>query len=96
MDVQEGKTVLSHTARGWYYLPWKEKQNTSDWWQMDHKKRDLMITSDLHTQVVITELADGLEISVDTDGLERLPLRMELCVPSQTTLDVYKRQGYDC
>ena len=87
MDVQEGKTVLSHTARGCYYLPWKEKQNTSDWWQMDHKKRDLMITSDLHTQVVITELADGLEISVDTDGLERLPLRMELCVPSQTTLE---------
>ena len=87
MDVHEGKTVLSHTARGWYYLPWKEKQNTSDWWQMDHKKRDLMITSDLHTQVVITELADGLEISVDTDGLERLPLRMELCVPSQTTLE---------
>lgn len=87
MDVQEGKTVLSHTARGWYYLPWKEKQNTSDWWQMDHKKRDLMITSDLHIQVVITELADGLEISVDTDGLERLPLRMELCVPSQTTLE---------
>ena len=87
MDVQEGKTVLSHTARGWYYLPWKEKQNTSDWWQMDHKKRDLMITSDLHTQVGITELADGLEISVDTDGLERLPLRMELCVPSQTTLE---------
>lgn len=87
MDVQEGKTVLSHTARGWYYLPWKEKQNTSDWWQMDHKKRDLMITSDLHTQVVITELADGLEISIDTDGLERLPLRMELCVPSQTTLE---------
>lgn len=87
MDVQEGKTVLSHTARGWYYLPWKEKQNTSDWWQMDHKKRDLMITSDLHTQVVITELADGLEISVDTDGLERLPLRMELYVPSQTTLE---------
>ena len=87
MDVQEGKTVLSHTARGWYYLPWKEKQNTSDWWQMDHKKRDLMITSDLHTQVVITELSDGLEISVDTDGLERLPLRMELCVPSQTTLE---------
>lgn len=87
MDVQEGKTVLSHTARGWYYLPWKEKQNTSNWWQMDHKKRDLMITSDLHTQVVITELADGLEISVDTDGLERLPLRMELCVPSQTTLE---------
>lgn len=87
MDIQEGKTVLSHTARGWYYLPWKEKQNTSDWWQMDHKKRDLMITSDLHTQVVITELADGLEISVDTDGLERLPLRMELCVPSQTALE---------
>lgn len=87
MDVQEGKTVLSHTARGWYYLPWKEKQNTSDWWQMDHKKRDLMITSDLHTQVVITECEDGLEISVDTDGLERLPLRMELCVPSQTTLE---------
>lgn len=87
MDIQEGKTVLSHTARGWYYLPWKEKQNTSDWWQMDHKKRDLMITSDLYTQVVITELADGLEISVDTDGLERLPLRMELCVPSQTTLE---------
>ena len=87
MDVQEGKTVLSHTARGWYYLPWKEKQNTSDWWQMDHKKRDLMITSDLHTQVVITECEDGLEISVDTDGLERLPLRIELCVPSQTTLE---------
>ena len=87
MDPQEGKTILSHTANGWYYLPWKDKQETSDWWQMDHKKRDLMITSDLHTQVVITELEDGLEISVDTDGLERLPLRLELCIPADTTLE---------
>ncbi len=87
MDVQEGKTVLTHTANGWYYLPWKEKPQTSDWWQMDHTKRDLMVTSDLHTQVVITELEDGLEIRVDTDGLERLPLRMELCVPAEATLE---------
>lgn len=87
MEVGEGKTVLSYTANGWYYLPWKEKPATSDWWQMDHSKRDLMITSDLRTVVTLTELEDGLEISVETDGLDRLPLRMELCVPADVTLE---------
>lgn len=87
MEVTEGKTVLSARAGGWYYLPWKEKPETSDWWKMDHSKREKMLTSELDTTVTVTELDDGIEISIDTEGLDRLPLRVELCVPAGVTLE---------
>ncbi len=64
----------------WYYEPFAEKQETSDWWQMDHGKRprqvrdclEIAITADLRLQ-------EGyLSLTVSAKGLSRVPLRLEL------------------
>ena len=78
---------LKARADGWYYLPFKEPPGTCDWWKMDHGKREKLINSHLDTEVVIEELEDGLELTVKTDGLDRLPLRLEVCVPAGAVVE---------
>ena len=78
---------LKARADGWYYLPFKESPGTCDWWKMDHGKREKLINSHLDTEVVIEELEDGLELTVKTDGLDRLPLRLEVCVPAGAVVE---------
>lgn len=73
---------LTSTANVWYYEPWDEKPATSDWWQMDQKKRTLKIPCTLTTTVTVHEHENGLEISLRTEGLEKLPLRLQLCIPA--------------
>ena len=77
---------LTAKANVWYYEPWDEKLATSDWWQMDQKKRSLKIPRTLTTKVTIHEHEDGLEIGIHTDGLEKLPLRLQLCIPPETVV----------
>lgn len=79
--------VLHATAGGWYYQPFAEDQGTSDWWAMDHKKRELLYTSKVDTTVTIKELENGVEITVKTEGLSGLPLRVELDVPADSVLE---------
>ncbi len=87
LEVSEKKYTLSSTAKGWYYLPFEEKQDTTDWWKMDHSKRNLQISSELKVQVEIEELENGLEFKVKSRGLDRLPLRVEVCIPAGAILD---------
>ncbi|MCD8074862.1 MAG: hypothetical protein LUF27_07480 [Lachnospiraceae bacterium] len=87
LEQKEDGCVLKSTANGWYYLPFKENPGTSDWWKMDHSKRELLITSKIDTTVTIRELPKGLEITVKTEGLDRLPLRVELSIPAECVLE---------
>lgn len=82
MKVTEKDCYLSSTAKGWYYLPFQEKQETSDWWKMDHEKREKLISSTLQMNLKIEELEDGLQIQIKNEGLDRVPLRVEICVPA--------------
>lgn len=86
LTVSENGCEMSAVANGWYYLPWKEKPDTSDWWKMDHTKRERLISSELHTFVSVKELEDGLELHIKTEGLDRLPLRLEVCIPAMTVV----------
>lgn len=87
IDITEQECILSATAKGWYYLPFKEDQGTKDWWKMDHKKRDLLESSEVTITMKIKELERGLEITVKAEGLDRLPLRVEICIPSGCRLE---------
>jgi hypothetical protein len=87
MEVTEEGCVLKATAQGWYYQPFAEDQGTSDWWKMDHKKRELVVTSKVDTTVTVKELENGLEITVKTEGLQGLPLRVELDIPADCILE---------
>ena len=78
---------LEAEAQSWYYLPFKEKQDTSDWWKMDQSKREKLISSRLKTILEIREKDQGLELNLKAEGLDRLPLRLEICIPAGVTLE---------
>ncbi len=87
MEERDGVCVLTSVAKGWYYLPFKEKQDTSDWWKMDHKKREILNSSEIRMTVTIKALTDGMEVGVKAEGLDRVPLRVEICIPAGSILE---------
>lgn len=78
---------LEAEAQSWYYLPFKEKQDTSDWWKMDQSKREKLISSRLKTTLEIREKKQGLEFNLKAEGLDRLPLRLEICIPAGVSIE---------
>lgn len=78
---------LEAEAQSWYYLPFKEKQDTSDWWKMDQSKREKLISSRLKTTLEIREKEQGLELNLKAEGLDRLPLRLEICIPAGVSIE---------
>lgn len=87
MEVNEQGCVLSEAFDSWYYLPFDEPQNTSDWWEMDKTKRKKLLPERLNTRLEIRELPEGLELHLKADGLKGLPLRLEICIPAGTTVE---------
>lgn len=75
---ETGAFHLHQTMRGWYYLPFKEKPATSDWWQMDNASRDKKLGPDMDIDVIIRENGDDLEVDIRTSGVEGAPWRVEL------------------
>ena len=85
-ETQEGY-IMTAKAQGWYYLPLDEKPDTSDWWKMDHSKRNRLISSSMEISVRVKEEQDGLYITVKSLGLDGLPLRVELGLPIDCILE---------
>ncbi len=75
---ENGAFHLHQTMRGWYYLPFKEKPATSDWWQMDNASREKKMGPDMDINVIIRENGDALEVELCTSGVEGAPWRVEL------------------
>lgn len=90
-DMQVSKDqkecLLSSEVDNTYYLPWKETMDTSDWWAMDHSKRDVVVAGSLRVQVSVKELADGLEIGFNTEGKLKVPLRIQISIPAGCMLE---------
>jgi len=72
--------LLTQVMRGWYYLPFQKNPGTSNWWEMDHTKRERKLGLDLTVAVKVREIVGGVEVNVKLDGVERAPFRMELAV----------------
>ena len=83
----EDGCVMQDTAQGWYYEPFEQPPETNDWWAMDHTKRSKVITSKLDVSVAVKETEDGLALSIDTEGLDKLPLRLEIMTPAASILN---------
>ncbi|MBQ7358914.1 MAG: hypothetical protein IJW63_02325 [Lachnospiraceae bacterium] len=76
--ISEKEYHLSQTMRGWYYLPFKEKPATSDWWKMDNASRKLKLGPDMQIDVWVKEVEHGVDVRVKTSGVEGAPWRIEL------------------
>ncbi len=82
----DGSFHLEQTMEGWYYLPFKEKQDTSDWWKMENQKREKVMGPDLHLQADIREIEDGVEVCLKVTGVEKAPFRVEIAVSGAETV----------
>jgi len=84
----EGGYRLKAHADSWYYLPfYPDKPDTTDWWAMDNphtRKRFQETPLDTMVEAVMTE--DGVDVRIHTDGVDGLPLRVELGFPSDSML----------
>ena len=87
LERKEDGYKLEGSKKGWYYLPFQEKQTTSDWWKMDHGKRELLYGEELSISVEVSEQKYGIEVCVQAKGLDRLPLRVEICIPAGSILE---------
>lgn len=76
--ISQGEYHLSQTMKGWYYLPFREKPQTSDWWKMDHASREKKLGPDMQIDVWVREREDGVDVRVKTSGVEGAPWRIEL------------------
>ncbi len=74
----DGSYHLSQIMRGWYYLPFKEKPATSDWWKMDNASREKKMGPDMHIDVWVKDVPGGIDVRVKTSGVEGAPWRIEL------------------
>ena len=63
---------------GWYYLPFSEPQDTTDWWKMDQTKREKILGPDMIFDVAIDTAADGIDLTIRTTGIDKAPLRLEI------------------
>ncbi len=79
---------LSFHQDSWYYLPfYPDKPDTSDWWAMDNKvtrKRFQGVALDTFVDVALA--GDGVDVRIHTDGLDWLPLRVEIGFPAGSKL----------
>ncbi|MBN2220880.1 MAG: hypothetical protein JW708_01655 [Vallitaleaceae bacterium] len=87
LEVKDKEYIMSAVATGWYYLPFENYEGTNDWWEMDHSKRELLCNSELKITVTIKEQEDGLDMKIATEGLDRLPLRVMVCIPSGSIIE---------
>ncbi|MBQ3157745.1 MAG: hypothetical protein IJB81_12670 [Clostridia bacterium] len=75
--TETGYRMRAHAA-GWYYLPFPEKPETSDWWAMDNPNRRPKTEGlPLDTTLEIVKRPDGVDLHIRTEGIDQLPLRME-------------------
>lgn len=78
---------LEFEGKGWYYLPFEEDQGTTDWWQMDHSKRELLINTTLNVKVRLYECETGVDLEVETTGSDKIPVRFEVAVPGSGLIE---------
>ncbi len=87
LEAMGKEYTLTSTVQSWYYKPFRDYSGTSDWWEMDHSKRELLHNSEVCLTVHVKELADGLQLTMKAEGLDGLPLRLQICVPSGSILE---------
>lgn len=74
----DGTVSMVQTMRGWYYLPLKEKPESSDWWSMDLSQRERLTGSeyDMELEVKVFKLEHGVKLKLKTSGVSGAPFRL--------------------
>lgn len=84
MEVNDSDTSLKQTMDAWYYLPFEQAIDTSDWWAMNQDERPKYIENSVHTHMKVSEKENGLDFALKSEGLEHFPIRVEMHLPAGT------------
>lgn len=87
MEMSEGECVLKASVEASYYLPFEQPPATSDWWNMDHESREILTNSQLDTAVSVVEEEQGVLLKIHTEGLDGVPVRVQVCVPAGAVVE---------
>ena len=86
MWEENGEFHLHQTMHGWYYLPFPEKPDTSDWWKMDNASRPKKWGPDMDIDVVVRDTENGIDVDIRTSGVVGAPWRVELAFSGITRI----------
>lgn len=78
LEDENGGYRLRQRMCGWYYLPFGEKQETTDWWKMHNEKREKLYGPDMVFDISVMPADDGIDVNIKVSGIDRAPLRVEL------------------
>ena len=76
IPIEDGYKLICDSNAG-YKTRLEEKPETSDWWKMDHTKRQVINVQNFHTEITIHILEDGVTFDIETSGCERIPTKLE-------------------
>lgn len=83
----EGGYRLRARLESRYAMPfYPEKPESSDWWKMDNSRRRQILLEPLVYTVDVTNTQDGCEVRIHTDGLDGVPVRVEIGFEAGTQL----------
>lgn len=79
--------VLTMDAQGWYYRPFDQAPESSDWWAMDHTQRPRIDGPRLRFEVRVTDRTDGFDVAVSVQGWAGVPLRFDVALSPGTFIE---------
>ena len=77
VQTEDGYKLICDQNAG-YKTRLPEKPETSDWWRMDHSKREVINVQNFHTEITLHILEDGVTMDIETSGCERIPTKLEI------------------
>lgn len=73
-------------AHGTYYLPFEEELEI-EWGEMNYDQRKIGREVDLYVNLSFKEIEAGIEITMDTEGCDQVPLKVEFIVPADSIIE---------
>ncbi len=78
---------MTSTMDGWYYLPFEEKPETTDWWKMPNKDRKLLLGPNAYFTVDVDQKEDGIDLTMKIEGVDRMPIRIEFAFDESDSIE---------
>lgn len=80
IEEAEDGYLLHYTGYGRYYLPFPEKPETSDWWEMDKSKRPTVQEMSLSIDVLVRPAEEGVRVRFSSAGCTNIPIKLDWSV----------------
>lgn len=82
LEKTESGYRLIFTSEGTYKQPFGKNMGTSDWAEMDHTARGVLVAARLKVELELKEREDGVDLTISASGCDRVPFKFEFGIPA--------------